>query len=98
MLVQDEGVVQKGLQLGQEATEQVAGSLWADHTARPLGQRELILDVHDLTDVVQDFEAMDEFAPLLRVVQTRNHVRQELVLYAEVALEVQVEKLEELVL
>jgi len=32
------------------------------------------LDAHDLTDVVEDLEAVDEFASLLRVEKSGDHV------------------------
>ena len=56
------------------------------------------MDVHDLAYIVEDFEAVDELATLLRVVQSRDHVRGELVFNAEVSLKMLVEELEKLLL
>lgn len=56
------------------------------------------MDVYDLANIVKNFEAVDEFAALLRVVQSRDHVRGELVFNSKVSLKVLVEKLEELLL
>ena len=93
MFVQDEGIAHECFELGQVASKHVADAVLAHHAAGTLGQGELVLNVHDLADVVQDFEAVDELAALLRVEKSWNHVRLELILYAEITLKVLVEKL-----
>jgi len=56
------------------------------------------LNVDNLADVVEHFEAVDELAAGLWMVESRDHVGQELILYAEVALKMKVEELEKLLL
>ena len=98
MLIQDEGGVEEHADLRQIATEEITGTFRAHNATRAFGQRELVLDVHDLTDVVQDLEAVDELATWLREIESRDHIGQELVLDTEITLEVLIEELDELLL
>lgn len=98
MFVQDESVAHECFELGQVASKHVADAVLAHHAAGTLGQGELVLNVHDLADVVQDFEAVDELAALLREVKSGDDICQELVFDPEIALEVLVEELEKLLL
>ena len=98
MFIQGEGIDQELSQLRHVTTEEVAGTIGTDDAARALWQRESVLYVDDLADVVKDFEAMNELATCLREVETRNDVGRELVLYSKVTLEVLIEELEELIL
>ena len=98
MFVEDPGIREEHSQLGQIATEQIASTFGGDHTARPLWQVELILDVDDLADVVKNLEAVYELASMLRVVEAWNHIRMELIFDSEIALEVLIKELEELLL
>ena len=56
------------------------------------------MNIHDLADVVEDLEAVNKLATLLRMVEAWNDICLELILDPEVTLEVQVEELEELLL
>lgn len=56
------------------------------------------MNIHDLADVVEDLEAVNKLAALLRMVEAWNDIRLELILDPEVTLEVQIEELEELLL
>ena len=56
------------------------------------------MNVDNLTDVVQDLEAVDKLAALLWVEEPWNHICGKLVLDSEVSLEVLIEELEELLL
>ena len=58
----------------------------------------MILNVDDLTDVVENLEAVDELASMLWVVEAWNNIRMELIFDSEVALEVLIKELEELLL
>ena len=58
----------------------------------------MILDIHNLADVIQDFKAVDEFTSCLGEIKARNYVCQKLVFHTEVALEVLIEELEKLIL
>ena len=65
MFIQDECVAHEGFELGQVPTKHIADSILAHHAARALRQRKLVLNVHDLADVVQDLETVNELAALL---------------------------------
>ena len=98
VLIKDKRVPQEGLYQRKEAAEEVATPFRADDAPTALRKGEGVLDEELLADVVEDLEAMDKLAALLRVVDARQDVGLEPVLDAEVSLEVDVEELVELVL
>ena len=98
MLIKDESVPQERLYQGKVPAEEIAAAFRTDDTPATLWKGEGVLDENALADVVENLEAMDELAPLLRIVDARQHVGLEPVLDAEVALEVDVEELVELLL
>ena len=98
VLIEDKRVPQERLYQRKEAAEEVATPFRADNAPAALWKGEGVLDEELLADVVEDLEAMDKLAALLRVVDARQDVGLEPVLDAEVSLEVDVEELVELVL
>jgi hypothetical protein len=66
--------------------------LRGNNTSSSLRQSKSVLNVNDLTDVVQDLETVNELAPLLWVVKPGKHTGRELVFDTEFSLEVDIEK------
>ena len=84
--------------MGHIATKEIASTIGSHNTASSLRQTKLVLNVDDLADVVQNLEAVDKLAALLREIEAWDHIGQELILDPEVALVVLVKELEELIL
>ena len=84
--------------MGHIAANKIAGTIGRHNTSCPLWQAKLILNVDDLTDVVQNLEAVDKLTALLWEVEARDHIGQELIFDPKVALVVLIKELEELIL
>ena len=84
--------------MGHVAANEIAGTIGCHNTSSSFWQAKLILNVDDLTDVVQNLEAMDKLAALLWEVEARDHIGQELIFDPKVALVVLIKELEELIL
>ena len=84
--------------MGHVAANEVAGTIGCHNTSCPLRQAKLILNVDDLTDIVQNLEAMDKLTALLWEIEARDYIGQELIFDPKVALVVLIKELEELIL
>lgn len=98
VFVQNPYIVQEGLDGVQITTEQITGAIRSDHRSDTFRQNEGVLNVHNLTNVVQNFEDVDKLGVWLGVEDSWEYIRVELVFNAEISLQVRVKEGGELVL
>ena len=93
MLIENESIFQKGLYHVQVSPKEIAIAFWSNDASAAIGKSERILNQNTLAHIVQNLEAMDKLARLLRVINSGKYVRLEPVLDSKISLEVRVEKL-----
>ena len=77
----------------QVSAKEITIAFWCNDASAAIGKSERILNQNTLAHIVQNLEAMDKLARLLRVVNSRKNVGLEPILDSEISLEMCVEKL-----